>query len=369
MSRLVRVLVAGGVLVALSLGGTAYAQDAQPPSQPGGVIQPAPSPDPQAGNPGTPGSPGTPGPAQNPGTPANPGTPGDTTTTTSPPVARPKSLPVTVSPQAGSPGTTVTVRADLRGCTRPDSADGFFQEVYEWGTDGMSRWLVWERVTGGRWYQGQFLITKAIPPGLGRFGVVCDNGQLDSIDGYTTFLVQPSSPLIPIQVTPQVGGPGTTVRITADLPACGKFQIDRYDSRGRKSNDVAKGPAWDGSPGRITVGRYTIASSDPVGQMRFVVTCFVGHDPLYHGSASFQVRSPSSGGGSGGSGGGAGGNNPTGNDNTQFPKRIDTGQGGTADGISHDGLDPVLLLPAAGLVLIALAAGLWLRQTTTRRQQ
>jgi hypothetical protein len=128
MSRLARVLVTGGVLVVLSLGGTAHAQDAQPPSQSGGVTQPAPSPDPQPENPGTPGTPGTPGPAQNPGTPANPGTPGSpetpaapqdpgTTTTTRPPVARPPV--VTVSPREGRPGTTVRIVIQTYGTCDP----------------------------------------------------------------------------------------------------------------------------------------------------------------------------------------------------------------------------------------------------------
>jgi hypothetical protein len=241
---------------------------------------------------------------------------------------------------------------------RPDSAHGFFQEVHEWGTDGLSRWLVWERVDGGRWYTGQYLVTKQEPVGLGRFGVVCDN----AIDGFATFRVQPSNPHLPVRITPQAGGPGTTVRITADLPQCDKFQIDRYDSKGRKFNHAVKGIVWDGSPGRIT-DRYTITSNDPVGPMRFKVTCYVSHKPVYDGSASFRVHASNSGGGSGGHD-----HNANRND-SQFPNRIDTGLGGTADGTSQGGLDPVWLLPAAGLLAIALAVGLWRRQTTVRRQR
>ena len=249
MSKLARALAVGVLLTAMSLGGTAYAQDGDAQSQQPGVTEQDPTPDqPTATDPTTPEEPTTPEDptgSEDPGTHEDPGTTLGSTTTT--PVFRPKALPVAVSPRAGRPGTTVTVRADLRGCVRPESAHGFFQEVYEWGTDGLSRWLVWERVTGGRWYTGQYLMTKQEPPGLGRFGVICDNGDPDFIDGYAPFLVQPSSPLIPVRVTPQAGGPGTTVRITADLPACGKFQIDRYDSRGRKSNDVVKGRPWDGA--------------------------------------------------------------------------------------------------------------------------
>jgi hypothetical protein len=47
----------------------------------------------------------------------------------------------------------------------------------------------------------------------------------------------------------------------------------------------------------------------------------------------------------------------------QVPTQIDTGLGGTAD----RGLDPMLLLPAAGLLLIAVAVGLRLRQASRRR--
>jgi hypothetical protein len=369
MSKLARAAAVGVLLTAMSLGSAAYAQDGNAQSQPAGITQSDPSQPQDPGTPTDPAAPQDPGTPQNPGTPQDPGvTPGSTTisttTTTPPPVSRPKKLPVTVSPRAGRPGTTVMVRADLRGCTRPNAAHGFFNEVYEWNTDGLSRWLVSEHVSGGRWYRGQFLITKSIPPGLGRFGVICDNGQPNFIEGFATFLVQPSNPVIPVRVNPQAGGPGTTVRITADLPGCARFQVDRYDSKGRKSNDVVKRVGWDGSPGRIVVGRYTIASSDPVGQMRFVVTCFVGRDAIYQGSASFQVGTH----GSGGGGGGSGGNGGTANRNdSQFPNRVDTGLGGPADGTDQGGLDR-LWLPAAGLLLIVLAVGLWLGQASARRR-
>ena len=123
---------------------------------------------------------------------------------------------MTVSPQAGRSGTTVKVTrrptrlhaAQLGHGILPGRSTG-------WGTDGRSKWLVWERVDGGRWYTGQYLVTKREPVGLGRFGVVCDNAT----DGFATFRVQPSNPHVPVRVTPQAGGPGTTVRITARPPA------------------------------------------------------------------------------------------------------------------------------------------------------
>lgn len=369
MPKLARVLAIGALLTAMSLADTAHAQDGDDQPQQAGVTQQDPTPEqPAPPDPGTSEDPGTP---QDPGTPETPGTPPETpgtpespgagsTTTARPPVVRPKSLPVTVSPRAGSSGTTVKVTADLRGCTRPNGAEGFFQEVHEWDVDGLNRPLVWERVTGGRWYSAQFLVTQRDPVGLGRFGVICDNGQPNFIDGYATFMVkQASSSPVKVRATPRAGGPGTTVRITADLPECDKLQMDLYDSKGRKSKGTVKGLALEG---RRLTGRYTVSSRDPVGQMRSVVTCFLGHDPVYHGSASFRVLAAT--------GGGSGGNDQiaNGNDRTQLANRIDTGQGGTANGPSQDGLDPTLLLPVAGLLLIAVAGGLWLRQTTAGRR-
>jgi hypothetical protein len=149
---------------------------------------------------------------------------------------------VTVSPRAGSPGTTVKVRADLRGCSRPDSAHGFFQEVHEWGVDGLSSWLVLERVNGGRWYTGQYLVTKREPVGLGRFGVVCDN----AIDGFATFLVQPSNPLVQVRVT---------------------------------------------AAGRLTAS-YTVTRKDATGPARFSAVCGLEDGTARAGYASFQVRAP-----------------------------------------------------------------------------
>jgi hypothetical protein len=58
-------------------------------------------------------------------------------------------------------------------------------------------------------------------------------------------------------------------------------------------------------------------------------------------------------------------NNANRNNGTQIPTQIDTGLGGTAD----RGIDPLWLLFPAGLLLIALGAGLWLRQATIRRQR
>jgi hypothetical protein len=355
MSKLARVLAVGALLTVMSLGSTAHAQDGDAPSLQAGITQSDPS---QPQPPGTPEDPGTP---TDPGTPVDPGTtPGSTTTTTThPPVVRPTSLPVTVSPRTGGPGTTVIVRADLRGCQRPDSGHGFFQDADGRDVDGLSIWLVSEHVSGGRRYTGRYRIANNDAAGLGQFGVVCDK----SIVGFADFRVQPSRSPVPVRVTPQAAGRGTTVKITAEVGWCQRIHIWFYDSKadGLTMAGGAKpiAPQLPIEAGTVTAS-YTLTRKDAIGPARFRVVCGIDIDNARVGEASFRVLAPN--------GGGTGGDDPVNDPNkpTQLPKRVDTGQGGTADGTGHDGLDPMLLLPAAGLVLIALAAGLWLRQTTTR---
>jgi hypothetical protein len=322
MSKLARILAVSALLTVMSLASSAYAQD------PGAA----------------PASPTT--------------TQGSSTTTTTRPVAGPKSLPVTVSPQAGVAGRGVTVRADLRGCTRPSSAHGFFQQAHQWNTDGTARRLESERVSQGRWYTGEYFLTERDTAGLGRFGVVCDN----AIVGYATFQVRKWPGSMSMALSRRSGRPGTTVRITADIrggcdPAWVFFQ-DR--------NDRANGNTKPATILRVTdrrlVATYTVSSRDAVGRGRFGVSCNMRTDNYRIGYASFRVLAAN--GGSGGSGG----SQTDDSGNTQLPKRIDTGLGGTADGTSQNGLDPVSLLPGAGLLLIVLAAGLWLRQITAGRR-
>jgi hypothetical protein len=340
MSRLVRVLVVGAVLVVLSLGSTAHAQDSEDPSQPAGVTQPAPTPDP---------------PAQDPPVQVAPEDPGTTTTTTRPPVARPKSLPVTVSPQAGVPGTTVTVRADLRGCVRPDSGSGFFQDADGRDVDGLSKWLDQEGVSGGRWYTGRYRIANDDAAGLGQFGVVCDQ----SIVGFANFRVLPSRSPVSVRVTPQAGGRGTTVKVTAEVGWCQRINVWFYDSKSDGLTEAGGAkriePNLPVEAGTVTAS-YTLTRKDAIGPARFTVVCGTDIDHARVGEASFRVL---------GSGGGSGGNDATGNDRTQLPKRVDTGLGPTAD----RGLDPAWLLLPAGLLLIALAAALRLRQAATSRRR
>jgi hypothetical protein len=358
MSKLARILAVGALLTAMSLGSTAYAQDGDAQSQQAGVTQSDPS---QPQPPGPPEDPGTP---ENPGTPEDPGTTPDsttTTTTTTPPVVRPTSLPVTVSPRAGRPGTTVTVRADLRGCQRPDSGHGFFQDADGRDVDGLSIWLTSEHVSGGRWYTGRYRITNGDAAGLGQFGVVCDK----SIVGFTNFRVQPSTSPVPVRVTPKAATRGTTVKITAEVGWCQQIHMWFYDSKsdGLTMAGGAK-PIEPNLPiedGKVTAS-YTLTRKNAIGPARFTVACGIDIDHARVGEASFRVLA-SNGQHPGGNGHTANGNDP------RFPNRIDTGLGGPADGTDQGGLDRAWLLPAAGLVLIVLALGLWLGQTTARRRQ
>ena len=367
-SKLARILAFSVVLAALSLGGTAHAQDGDTLSQPAGITQSDPSqPQPGEPTPQPPGTPENPPPPEDPAAPEDPGTtPESTTTTTRPQVVRPKSLPVTVSPRAGRPGTTVTLRADLRGCTRPGSARGLFNEVHEWDTDGLSRWLVSEHVSGGRWYTGRYRITSDIPAGLGRFAVICDNGRPDFIIGFATFQVQPSRSPVPVRVTPQAAARGTTVKITAEVGWCQRIHIWFYD---RKSDGLTQAggakliaPNLPIEDGKVTAS-YTLTRKNATGPARFRVVCGLDIDNARVGEASFRVLAAN--------GQPSGGANQTADrNNTQLPNRIDTGQGGTADGTGQGGgLDPVVVLPAAGLLLITLAAGLWLGQRTARSRR
>ena len=358
-SKLARILTISVVLSALSLG-TAHAQDGDTLSQPADVTQSDPSqPQPDEPTPQPPGTPQDPAAPENPAAPEDPGTTPESTTTTRPPVVRPKSLPVTVSPRAGGPGTTVTLRADLRGCLRPGSTYGVFNEVHEWDTDGLSRRLASEHVSGGRWYTGRYVIGKKDAAGLGQFGVVCDK----SIVGFTNFRVQPSASPVPVQVTPTAAARGTTVKISAEVGWCQRIHIWFYDSKS-EGLTMAGGakpiqPNLPVEDGKVTAS-YTLTRNNAIGPARFSVVCGIDPDNARVGEAIFRVLAPN--------GQSSGGNGHTADRNdSQLPSRVDTGLGGTADGASQDGLDPMLALPAAGLLLIVVAVGLWLRQTTARR--
>jgi hypothetical protein len=257
---------------------------------------------------------------------------------------------VKVSPQAGGPGTTVNVSADVSGCTQPKSAKGTFGSA--------ARPLTGQAVSGGQ-FTAHYLVTNRDPVGVGQVRVVCDSAA----PGVATFQVRSAPPVsVSVALSQRRGGPGTTVRITAEV----RGGCDPADAFFQDRKGASKPATILRLTDRQLVATYTVSSKDVAGWGRFGVSCNMRTDRHRIAYASFQVLAPNGGGTGGGTGGAGPVDNP--NNPTQLPKRVDTGQGGTADGTGRDGLDPMLLVPAAGVVLIALAAGLWLRQTTSRRR-
>ena len=277
---------------------------------------------------------------------------------------QPKSLPVTVSPRSAKWGTTVKLTADLRGCTRPNAAEGFFYDRKGWGVDGAAKPLISEPVTGGRWYTAQYQLTKWDAVGQGRFGVVCDFNLPTERSGYASLQVHKLTVTpVRVRVTPQAGGPGTVVRLSAETPECQDVQVSFYDRKGLKTYREAKGLTWQRVTSRRITGQYTVTNKDAAGQGQFRVVCYLYHNPPYDGypgSASFQVR------GAGASKGPVTGDPSPHRNDTKLPNRIDTGQGGTAADAGQGGLDPARLL-LTGLLLILIGAGLGIRQAARSR--
>jgi hypothetical protein len=335
-NRSVRIL--GVALALLSLGGTAHAQSSDAPSQPTATTQPGQDPPPPPPPPPTPSS--------------------TTTTTTQPPL---KALAVSVSPRVGRVGTTVTLTGDLRGCAQLTAASGVFVD-----RAGRSRPLADQLVTRDLRFLARYTVTTRDAIGWGRFKVACHQDATTVGLGTVGFQVRPqvSPPLGPVRVavSPPAGRPGTTVTITADVgggcdPASAFFQ----DRKGWGVTAAAKRAPIVQLNGRQLVARYTITNHDAVGRGRFGVACDRG-DTGRVGYASFQVLAPRPGPGPGPGPGGGNGNYQDGS--AQLPTQIDTGLGGTAD----RGIDPVWLLLPAGLLLIAVAVALRLRQATSRRR-
>jgi len=352
MSKLARILAVGALLTAMSLGSTAYAQDGDAQSQQAGVTQSDPS---QPQPPGTPEDPGTPG---DPGT-----TPGSTTTTTTTtPTAPPALLQLTVvgSSRQGRVGTTVALSADLSRCAELTSASGVFLDHA-----GRSRPLADQLITRASRFIAHHTVTAGDAVGWGHFKVSCYRDSTTVGVGNFSFqvLAKPPPPPVTIAVSPRAGGPGTTVKLSADVrggcdPAVAFFQ----DRKGRRVSGATTPATILHLTDRQLLAQYTVSSKDAVGWGRFGVSCGMTTDSYRVGYASFQVRGPVSTPGPG-PGPGPGGTvyHPKGP--VQVPTQIDTGLGGTAD----RGLDPMLLLPAAGLLLIAVAVGLRLRQASRRR--
>ena len=364
MSKLPRALVLGALVAAMSLGGIAHAQSSDTPSLAPGATQPAgPASDPGSGTATDPGPTTPTSPTTTPTTPTSP-----TTTPTTPPALL--ELTVKGSSRQGRLGTTVTLSADLVRCPQPINATGVFHDHR-----GAVRPLTGLTVNGGR-LTARYTVGIHDAVGWGHSTITC---WLDTPAGATragvgnwSFQVLPRRPgPLAVTASPPAGPPGTVVTLTADIrggcnPADAFFQDHR-----RWGTSAAKHATIVTRSDRQLVARYTVSNKDEPGPGRVLVACGRGTAGYRVGSASFQVRAvtapkPPSG------------PNPTpprgdpqvnyDNDGTvQLPSEIDTGQGGTADGIHHSIMDPVWLLPLAGLVLIAAALGLRLRQTSRRR--
>ena len=203
-SKLARVLAISVVLAALSLGGTAHAQESDDPPAQGGVTQPDPDPQP---DPGTQPAP-DPEPAPDPGTQPAPGTEQtpqpetQATPQTQPTTPKPDpsdGIPdswsepvgptrVRVSPQTGGPGTVVTMVADLQGSCGTGYA--FFQDRKQAGTskatvlrDDGSYDMKANRVVA------RYTVSSKDAVGWGRFAMSCDM-RLDTYRvGYAKFRV------------------------------------------------------------------------------------------------------------------------------------------------------------------------------------
>jgi hypothetical protein len=276
---------------------------------------------------------------------------------------KPGPVLVKVTPTKGGPGTVVKVTAYVQGGCDP--ADTFFQDSKNsklpGGLDKGPEILSFNEPR----MIGRYTITSKDAVGPAKFVVSCDARTDTYRLGYASFQVEASRSPVPVRVTPQAGGRGTTVRITAEVGRCQTVHVWFYDS---KSDGLTEaGGAKRIVPLRVTdagtvTAKYTLTRKNATGPARFRVVCNIDIDNARVGEASFRVLASN--------GGGSGGNSATanGNHNTQFPKRIDTGLGGTADGDHRGGIDPIQLPPLAGLLLITAAVGIRVRQAIRRRR-
>jgi hypothetical protein len=169
---------------------------------------------------------------------------------------------------------------------------------------------------------------------------------------------------IPVTATPQAAGAETMVKVTADVRGCDLVHAFFYDRKSKGSGVDGGGRPLDRlriTGNRWLAAQYNVTRSDAVGPGRFRVMCNLHHHNYREGYATFQVKAGDASNDSGS------GDNPaagTNNSTLQGPSS-DAGLDGTAARTSG-GL--VWLLLPAGLLLIALAAWLRLRQATARRR-
>jgi hypothetical protein len=163
-----------------------------------------------------------------------------------------------------------------------------------------------------------------------------------------------------VRVSPQAGGPGTVVTVTADIQgSCDSGYAFFQDRKqvGRHDATLLRDRGGDDAKANRVVARYTVSSKDAVGWGRFAMSCDMRLDTYRVGYARFRVV-----------GSGAGKSTSNRNDGSQLPNRIDTGLGGTADDGGQGGLDPARLLLPAGVALIVLGAGLGYRHSVRNRR-
>jgi hypothetical protein len=269
----------------------------------------------------------------------------------------PRELSVTGSSRQGQMGTAVTLSADLRSCPQLTSASGVFLDH-----SGGRRPLAGQTVTRDGRFIARYAVTARDAVGWGHFKINCYRDTTTVGVGNFSFQVLPPPGRVYVTVTPRAGGPGTTVKLSADVrggcdPAVAFFQ----DRKGWRVTGATTPVTILRLTDRQLLAQYTVSSKDAVGWGRFGVSCGMRTDSYRVGYASFRVlsRAVVEPGPLHDPGGPV--YHPKGP--VQVPTRIDTGLGGTANG----GLDPMLLLPAAGLLLIAVAVGLRLRKASRRR--
>jgi hypothetical protein len=157
--------------------------------------------------------------------------------------------------------------------------------------------------------------------------------------------------------------PQAGITFTADIhgtcdPRWAFFE-DRRQVGVNAATKPMTGGRFDARANRV-VAWYKVTSKDAQGWGRFAMSCDMRTDTYRIAFAPFRVLGPGAS--------VAGKSTSNRNDGSQLPNRIDTGLGGTADDGGPGGLDPTRLLLPAGLVLIALGAGLGLRHTARSRR-
>jgi hypothetical protein len=259
-SNLARILAISVLLAALSLGGIANAQESDDPPAPGGVTQPDPQPDP--GTEPTPDPEPAPDPQPDPDPEPTPDPEPSPTPETQPDSEKPDpsdGIPdswsepvgptrVRVSPQAGGPGTVVTMVADIQGSC--DTGISFFQDRKQIRTNESTRTTSGSYDMKANRVVARYTISSKDAVGRGRFAMSCDM-RLDTYRvGYAKFRV--------------LGSDGAVAKNTTD-------RNDRTQVPNRIDTGLG-GTADDGGPGGFGPTRLLL----PAGLLLIVVSAGLG---------------------------------------------------------------------------------------------